>query len=82
MYAQSHDKMQKEEEFVGSLANGTQADNDEKAESGDGENSDLDEFRVKTSWSQAEEERKSECWRVPAECTNNLSYGSGQDSET
>jgi len=56
--------MQKEEKFVGSLANRTQADNDEKAESGGSENSNLYELHLESSWPQAKEEWTSERRRV------------------
>lgn len=54
--------MQEIEEFVGSLANGTQADKNEEAESGDGKNSDLDELHVEGSWSQAGEGASERRW--------------------
>ena len=65
MYAHSHNKMKKVEKFVGSLANGTQANNDKEAESNDGENSDLDELHMDGSRSQAEEEGTSERRWIP-----------------
>lgn len=47
--------MYKEEKFVGGLANGTKANNDEDSESSDAKDSSLDEFHVERSRSQAKE---------------------------
>jgi len=52
VHAQNRDKMQEEEKFVGSLANGTQADKEEETKSTNGKDSILDELRLETSWFQ------------------------------
>jgi hypothetical protein len=46
--------MKEEEEFIGSLANRTQTDNDEEAESTDGKDSNLNELLAERSWFQAD----------------------------
>jgi hypothetical protein len=53
--------MQKEEKFVGSLANRAQTDDDKEGESSDGEDSVLNEFLVESSWSQAKKQSVYGC---------------------
>jgi hypothetical protein len=47
--------MKEEEEFIGSLTNRTQTDDDEEAESTDSEDSNLNDLPVEGSWFHAKE---------------------------
>ena len=55
MHAHYHDGMHEEEEFIGSLTNRAQTDNDEKAENTDGKDSGLVDLLMGSPWFHAKE---------------------------